>query len=256
MTSAIIADDEPHLARHLEGRLRQSWPELDIVHVADNGVDAASAIARLEPDLAFLDIQMPGLSGLEVAQGIEGNTRVIFVTAHDEFALQAFEHAALDYLLKPLRTERLQRTIERIRQALAAPPAVDGAAINAGLTQALRQLMRQSTPGARPLRYVRAAGGGAVHHVAVEEVLFFQADDKYTVVRTATAEYLIRLPIADLAAQLDPDHFWQVHRATIVNLAHLASTRRDEASRLFLRLRGYPVELPVSRAYVSLFQAM
>ena len=252
MTSAIIADDEPHLARHLEGRLRQLWPELDIVHVADNGVDAAAAIARLEPDLAFLDIQMPGLSGLEVAQGIEGNTRVIFVTAHDEFALQAFEHAALDYLLKPLRTERLQRTLERIRQVLAAPPA----APDAGLAQALQQLMRQSAPGTRPLRYVRAAAGGAVHHVAVEDVLFFQADDKYTVVRTATDEYLIRLPIADLAAQLDPDHFWQVHRSTIVNLAHLASTRRDEASRLFLRLRGHPAELPVSRAYVPLFQAM
>lgn len=252
MTSAIIADDEPHLARHLEGRLRHLWPELDIVHVAHNGVDAASAIARLEPDLAFLDIQMPGMSGLEVAQGIEGGTRVIFVTAHDEFALQAFEHAALDYLLKPLRTERLQRTLDRIRQALAAPPA----ALDAGLAQALQQLMRQGPAPAGYLRYVRAAGGTAVHHVAVEDVLFFQADDKYTVVRTASDEYLIRLPIADLAAQLDPDHFRQVHRSTIVNLAHLASTRRDEASRLFLRMRGHPIELPVSRAYVSLFQAM
>lgn len=247
MTSAIIADDEPHLARHLETKLRLLWPELDIVQVLENGVDAADAIARLEPDLAFLDIQMPGLSGIEVAQGIEGRTRVVFVTAHDEFALQAFEHAALDYLLKPLRTERLQRTLERIRQA----PAPD-----AGLAQALQQLMRQAAPAAGRLRYLRAARGGAVHHIAVDEVLFFQADDKYTVVRTAADEYLIRMPIAELMAQLDPEHFWQVHRATVVNLAHLASTRRDEVSRLFLRMRGYPVELPVSRAYVPLFQAM
>lgn len=247
MTSAIIADDEPHLARHLETKLRLLWPELDIMQVLENGVDAADAIARLEPDLAFLDIQMPGMSGIEVAQGIEGRTRVVFVTAYDEFALQAFEHAALDYLLKPLRTERLQRTLERIRQA-SAP--------DAGLAQALQQLMRQAAPAAGRLRYVRAARGGAVHHIAVDEVLFFQADDKYTVVRTAADEYLIRTPIAELVVQLDPDHFWQVHRATVVNLAHLASTRRDESSRLFLRMRGHPTELPVSRAYVPLFQAM
>lgn len=246
---ALIADDEPHLAQHLKQQLERLWPELEIVAVANNGLDAAAAIAGLEPDLAFLDIRMPGLTGLEVAQGIEGRTRAIFVTAYDEYAVQAFEHAALDYLLKPLRSERLQRTIERVRAALEAPPQDDAA-----LAQTLRRLIGQP-PGER-LRYLRAGKGGMVHNIAVCDVLFFQADDKYTVVRTAGEEYLIRTPLAELAARLDPDEFWQVHRATIVNLAHLAGTRRDEASRLFLRMRGIETELPVSRAYVPLFAAM
>ena len=249
MTTALIADDEPHLAQHLEQQLARLWPELAIVAVAANGIDALAAIAEHEPDLAFLDIRMPGLSGLEVAQGIEGRTRAIFVTAYDEYAVQAFEHAALDYLLKPLRTERLQRTIERVQEALAAPPQDDAA-----LAATLRRLMGQ--PAGERLRYVRAGKGGSVHNIAVNEILFFHADDKYTVVRTASDEYLIRTPIAELAARLDPDEFWQVHRSTIINLAHLAGTRRDEASRLFLRIRGYANELPVSRAYVPLFAAM
>ena len=248
MTTALIADDEPHLTQHLKQKLELLWPALDIVAVASNGIDAAALIAEHEPDLAFLDIRMPGLSGLEVAQGIEGRTRAIFVTAYDEYAVQAFEHAALDYLLKPLRTERLQRTIARVREALAAPQD------DAALAATLRRLMGQ--PAGERLRYIRAGKGGAVHNIAVGEVLFFQADDKYTVVRMASDEYLIRTPIAELAARLDPDEFWQVHRATIVNLAHLAGTRRDEASRLFLRIRGHDTELPVSRAYMPLFAAM
>lgn len=252
MTRALIADDEPHLAQHLKQQLACLWPELQIVAVVDNGIEAAAAIADLEPDLAFLDIRMPGMSGLEVAQGIEGGTRTIFVTAYDEYAVQAFEHAALDYLLKPLRTERLRRTIERVQAGLAAPANQDAA-----LAQALRRLMVQPAGERLPhLRYLRAGKGGMVHNIAVGEVLFFQADDKYTVVRTAGDEYLIRTPIAELAARLDPDEFRQVHRATIVNLAHLAGTRRDEASRLFLRMRGTDIELPVSRAYVPLFGAM
>ncbi len=249
---ALIADDEPHLAQHLKGQLERLWPELEIVAVASNGIDAAALIAEHEPDLAFLDIRMPGLSGLEVAQGIEGRTRAIFVTAYDEYAVQAFEHAALDYLLKPLRAERLQRTVERVRAALATPPPDDAA-----LAQTLRRLIGQPAGERLPqLRYLRAGKGGMVHNIAVGEVLFFQADDKYTVVRTAGDEYLIRTPIAELAARLDPDEFWQVHRATVINLAHLAGTRRDEASRLFLRMRGVATELPVSRAYVPLFAAM
>lgn len=255
MTRALIADDEPHLAQHLAQQLARLWPDLEIVALANDGIEAAGLIAELEPELAFLDIRMPGMSGLEVAQGIEGRTRAIFVTAYDEYAVQAFEHAALDYLLKPLRTERLQRTIERVRAGLAAPPQDDAA-----LAQALRRLIGQPAGERLPhlphLRYLRAGKGGMVHNIAVGDVLFFQADDKYTVVRTAGDEYLIRTPIAELAARLDPDEFRQVHRATIVNLAHLAATRRDEASRLFLRMRGVDTELPVSRAYVPLFGAM
>ena len=252
MTTALIADDEPHLARALATELAALWPELQLLRVARNGVEAAERIAALNPDLAFLDIQMPGLSGLEVAQGIEGRTRVVFVTAYDEYAVQAFEQEALDYVLKPVKAERLQRTIERVQRALAQPAAEDGA-----LLAALRRLV--PTAAAAPqerLRWVRAGSGERTHQVAVEDVLFFRADDKYTCVQTANSEHLIRTPIAELAAQLDAAQFVQVHRSTIVNLVHLAGTRRDEASRLLLRLKGHNAELPVSRAYVHLFKAM
>jgi len=245
---ALIADDEPHLALYLRDQLLALWPELDVVHLARNGVDAAARIAALEPDLAFLDIQMPGLSGLEVAQGIEGSTRVVFVTAFDDYALQAFEHAALDYVLKPVSAERLAKTVARLRAAAPAPPA------DARLAEALRSLTA-APPGQR-LRYILAGQGSGARHLDVADVRCFQADDKYTVVASVHGEYLIRTPIAELVARLDPAQFVQVHRATVVNLAWLEGTRRDEASRLFLRLRGHGAELPVSRAFVHLFKAM
>ena len=250
MPLALIADDEPPLARHLQQQLAALWPGLDFAPLARNGVEAADRIAELQPDIAFLDIQMPGLTGLEVAQGIEGCTRVVFVTAYDEYAVKAFEQQALDYVLKPVKTERLRQTVERLQQALAAPASVPGAQ----LAQALAAL--QSPPAGERLRWIRASAGELMHQVPVDEVLFFRADDKYTCVQTATAEHLIRTPIVELLAQLDPALFVQVHRSTVVNLAHLAGTRRDEASRLFLRLRGHNTELPVSRAYVHLFKAM
>ena len=249
--TALIADDEPALARHLQAQLAKLWPELQIVSVSRHGLEAAEQIAALQPDLAFLDIRMPGLTGLEVAQGIEGLTRVVFVTAYDEFAVQAFEAAALDYLLKPVTTERLTRTIDRLKAALATPSEP-----RADLAQALHQLQQPATPAAPKLRWVRASQGELTHQIPVEDVLFFQADDKYTCVQTAHKEYLIRTPIADLVAQLDGEVFWQVHRSTVINLAHLEGTRRDEASRLWLRVRGHASELPVSRAYVHLFKAM
>ena len=255
MTTALIADDEPHLARALASELAALWPDLHLLPMARNGVEAAERIAALKPDIAFLDIQMPGLTGLEVAQGIEGATRVVFVTAYDEYAVQAFEHEALDYVLKPVKGERLQRTVDRVRRALAQPAPDDGA-----LLAALRRLAPasgvMSATDPERLRWVRASSGDLTHQVAVEDVLFFRADDKYTCVQTADAEHLIRTPIAELAAQLDASQFVQMHRSTIVNLAHLAGTRRDEASRLFLRVKGFDAELPVSRAYVHLFKAM
>ncbi|SEO29745.1 two component transcriptional regulator, LytTR family [Duganella sp. CF517] len=247
MTRALIADDEPHLAHYLRDQLQALWPELRIVHVARNGVDAAARIAELEPDLAFLDIQMPGLSGLEVAQGIEGQTRVVFVTAFDEFALQAFEHAALDYVLKPVSTERLGRTVARLR---AAPAAPSGPA----MARVLHQLT--AAPSRPRLRYILASQGDRAHHIDVANIRFFFADDKYTVVASVDGEFLIRTPITELAAQLDPEQFWQVHRSTLINLAWLEGTRRDQASRLFVRMRGHAGELPVSRAFVHLFKAM
>lgn len=165
---ALIADDEPHLAHYLRDQLLALWPDLQIVHVARNGIDAAARIAELEPDLAFLDIQMPGLSGLEVAQGIEGETRVVFVTAFDEYALQAFEHAALDYILKPVDTERLAKTVARLRAPAPSP--------DAALADTVRKLTA-SPPGPR-LRYILAGQGATTRNLDVADVRFFQADDK------------------------------------------------------------------------------
>ncbi len=277
MPTALIADDEPHLSRALAEQLLALWPALQVVHVARNGVEAAEKLVELEPDLAFLDIKMPGLSGLEVAQGIEGRTRVVFVTAYDQFATQAFEQEALDYVLKPVKAERLARTVARLQRELqrdaagAANSNADADAdadADARLAAVLRRLLPATALSAAgsaavsaaalaaPLRWVRASSGELTHQVAVDDVLFFRADEKYTCVQTANAEHLIRIPIAELAAQLDGAQFWQVHRSTIVNLAHLAGTRRDEASRLFLRIKGHAQELPVSRAYVHLFKAM
>jgi DNA-binding LytR/AlgR family response regulator len=256
--TALIADDEPALARALATQLARAWPALQIVHIARHGLEAAERITALQPDLAFLDIQMPGLTGLAVAEGIEGPTRVVFVTAYDQYAVQAFDQAAVDYLLKPVHPDRLARAVQRLQGLLAQPATpLQQADDSQRLLAALRSLLPGPATGEQaPLRWVRAGVGDLTHQVPVAEVLYFQADDKYTVVRTATAEHLIRTPIAELLARLDPAHFCQVHRSTIVNLDHLAGTRRDTASRLWLRLRGCSQELPVSRAYVHLFRAM
>jgi DNA-binding LytR/AlgR family response regulator len=244
---ALIADDEPLLVRHLQTLLAQAWPELTMLPPARNGLEAAERIAAEQPDFAFLDIQMPGLTGLEVAQGIEGPTRVVFVTAYDAYALPAFEAAAVDYLLKPLKLERLQKTVERLKAQMGTEADALPSAVAA---------LAPARP-AQPLRFIRASTGELTHQVDVQTVACFHADEKYTVVQlTDGSEHLIRTPIAELVAQLDPDQFWQVHRATIVNLAQVAGTRRDEASRLFVRFKGSARELPVSRAYVARFKAM
>lgn len=256
---ALIADDEIHLAEHLKSELATLWPELAIVALARTGREAAEKIDALQPDIAFLDIQMPGLTGLEVAEGIEGPTRVVFVTAFDEFACQAFEQAALDYVLKPVKTDRLRKTVQRLQASMPANGHTEVEVEDGALAGALHQLQGLSAPRATmpaPLRYVRASQGELMHQIPVSDIVYFHADDKYTCVRTLQREYLIRTPIAELAQQLDPQEFWRVHRSTLVNLAHLAGTRRDELSRLFLRFKGLTAELPVSRAYVHLFKAM
>lgn len=267
--TALIADDEPHLAQYLRDQLAAVWPALRIVAVARNGIEAARLVAQHRPDFAFLDIRMPGLTGLEVAQGIEGATRVVFVTAYDEFAVQAFEQEAADYVLKPVRAERLAKTVERLQRAdAAATPGTSSTTTSATAGEAgdpladarlaavLARLLPRAAGGAPWLRHVRASRGEVTEQVDVSDVLYFHADDKYTVVRTTTTEHLIRTPIAELAQQLDPARFWQVHRSTLVNVDHVAGTRRDALSRLFVRFRDHDRELPVSRAYVHLFKAM
>jgi len=250
MNRILIADDELHLARYLQQQLLTLWPEADVVALAANGLEAARLIDELQPDVAFLDIQMPGLTGLEVAQGIVGPTRVVFVTAYDEYAVRAFDHAALDYVLKPIKTERLQQAVRRVQAVLSSSAKEPGDE----LVQALRQMARVAPQ--QQLRFIRASQGDLTHQIDVRDVLYFHADDKYTCVQTAQAEYLIRTPIAELVAQLDPNCFWQVHRSSLINLTHLAGTRRDGASRLFVRFKHHGLELPVSRAYVHLFKAM
>lgn len=258
MPTALLADDEPHLARALQAALETAWPELNVLHVARNGVEAAERLAALQPDVAFLDIQMPGLTGLEVAEGLEGTTHVVFVTAYDEYAVQAFEQQALDYVLKPVKAERLARTVQRLKDAIAgsAPPDRD----DDRLLQALRQLAGSGAAAAavkEPLRWIRASAGDLMHQIDVQDVRFFEADDKYTVVHTVDgAEHLIRTPITELAQQLDTRQFQQIHRSTLINLQCVSGTRRDESSRLFVRLKGIARELPVSRAYVHCFKAM
>lgn len=253
MPTALIADDEPHLADGLRAQLARAWPELQVLATARNGLHAAEQLAALDPDVAFLDIRMPGLTGLQVAQGLEGRTRVVFVTAFDRYAVEAFEREAVDYLLKPVKAERLAQCVARLQRALAQPQPDD-----ARLAALLSRLspLAASPSAAAPLRWILASVGEFTHQVPVDEVLFFRSDEKYTCVHTATAEHLIRTPIQELAQQLDAQRFRQVHRSTIVNLEHVAGARRDEASRLFLRIRGHATELPVSRAYVHLFKAM
>lgn len=244
---AIIADDEQHLADDLQRRLKKLWPELQIAAVLHDGVAAATALSELEPDIAFLDIRMPGQSGLEAARSATSNCRVVFVTAFDDHAVQAFEQAAVDYLLKPVSDERLARCVERLKQhALAAPDA---------LLARLQQLLAAPAKP-EPLRWLRAQVGQTVRMVAVDEVCYFQSADKYTTVLTRDAELLLRTPLKELIAQLDPGQFWQVHRGTVVNVKQIVSAHHDLLGKVTLTLRDRPEKVAVSRSYAQLFRQM
>ncbi len=253
---AIIADDEAHLAVYLRDKLAKLWPELQIAAIADSGPAAAAAIAEHAPDIAFLDIRMPGSTGLQVAEKLPGTTKVVFVTAYDQYAVDAFERNAVDYLLKPVTDERLGRTVEKLRTG--GSPAPDLAPLLAQLSQHL------TANHVRYLRWVRAskrsADGEITQQIPVADVLYFQADDKYTCVfardGTDVAEWLIRVPLSELGEQLNPDDFAQVHRSVIVNLNAVAGTRRDLAGKLYVRMRDTSKELPVARQYVHLFRQM
>ena len=248
---ALIADDEANLAQHLAARLGVEWPELEILPIAANGLEALRALDDDNPEVAFLDIRMPGLTGLEVAGRAEAHTHVVFVTAFDQYAVEAFEREAVDYVLKPVTDERLAACVARLKRKLAVderPPALD--AVLAQLARAL--------PGAAggKLRWIRALVGDEVRQIPVDEVLFFRASDKYTCVITRAGESLIRTPLMELAQQLDAEVFWQIHRGTVVNMNEVASTRRDLGGRVFVKLRDGRTELAVSRAYAQRFRQM
>jgi len=244
---AIIADDEQHLAEDLRRRLAQLWPELQIAAVLHDGIAAAQALQELKPDIAFLDIRMPGQSGLDAARAAAADCRVVFVTAFDDHAVQAFEQAAVDYLLKPVSDERLARCVERLKQR-------SGAAPDALLARLQQLLATQNKP--EPLRWLRIQVGQSVRMVAVEEVCYFQSADKYTSVLTRDAELLLRTPLKELIDQLDPDAFWQVHRGTIVNAKQIVSAHHDLLGKVTLTLRDRPEKVTVSRSYAHLFRQM
>lgn len=250
---AIIADDEAALRDDLRRRLAALWPELRVCGEAENGLRALELVEELRPDVAFLDIRMPGLSGIEVARRIAAICRVVFVTAYDQYAVEAFESEAADYLLKPIADDRLAVTVSRLRRAFAraGTPQPD-------LTDLVERVAHALGSGGRTerLRWVRASQGERVRIVPVEEVCYFQARDKYTAVVCDEGELLIRTPIKELEESLDPDRFWRVHRNAIVNLHRVEAVSRYLGGRLALRLRGRSEALVVSRQYAPRFRQM
>jgi DNA-binding LytR/AlgR family response regulator len=247
---AIIADDEPLLALSLRSALAEAWPELEIAAVLPNGLEAVQAAERLKPEVAFLDIQMPGMTGLEAAEEIvermgEASPAIVFVTAYDAYALKAFEVAAVDYVLKPVAAARLAQTVARLKGRRAEPD----------LAAQLRLLLA-APRAAQPLTHVRAGNGNAVRMIPLEEVCYFQSSDKYTSVVTPEGEALLRMPLKELVGQLPAGRFQQIHRGTVVNLADISAALRDDTGRVALQLRRRKETLPVSRIYSDLFKAM
>jgi len=251
----VIAEDEELLRSALSSLLKDAWPQLEIVAECEDGASALESIAELQPDVAFLDIRMPGLTGIEVARGLADaspRTQVVFVTAYDQYAIDAFEQGAIDYLLKPITRERLLATVQRI-QARAAAGHPDGATLEA----LLRHLSaRQAAPSKPPLVWITASAGKDTRLIMVDDVAYFQADNKYTTVMTADGESLLRTPLRELLDSLDPNTFKQIHRSTIVNMKAVASVSRDDAGRGRLKLKTRPETLTVSQPFMSLFRNM
>jgi DNA-binding LytR/AlgR family response regulator len=246
---ALIAEDEAPQREALQRLLAELWPGLAIVTCAD-GIAALEALHEFAPHVVFLDIRMPGASGLDVARAASGRAHVVFTTAYDEYAVNAFEHGAVDYLLKPVARERLQTAIARVRDRLASAPA----ALDALIAQL--QLHARAQEERRWLRWISAGIGDTVRLIAIEDVQFFQAQDKYTRVATRDGDALIRVPLKELLAQLDPELFWQVHRSAIVNARAIERVRRDELGRLQLHVRDRNESLPVSSACQHRFRTM
>ncbi|AHE35581.1 DNA-binding response regulator [Burkholderia pseudomallei] len=237
MPSALIADDEPNLSAELAERLAELWPQLEIVAMPRNGVDTLAALNAARPDLAFLDIRMPGIDGLKLASLVP-DVHVVFVTAYDEYAIEAFERSAIDYLLKPVTDERLLRCIAKLQRGGFAPPGA----------------RRPQEP--TPIRWLTVGLKDTTRLVSVDDVLYFQALDKYTEVVTAGERHVIRTPLKELLQRLDPDRFARVHRGVIVAYAAIDRIERDLLARLRIHLRGHRDVLPVSRAYAGLFKHM
>jgi len=256
--TALIADDEAPMRDQLRARLHEAWPELRIVAEAANGAEAVALALEHQPDIAFLDIRMPGMGGIDAARQMYERCHIVFATAYDQYAVEAFEQGAIDYLLKPVTLARLETTVARLRRQLEQQPQDIGAQL-ARLAQLGDQLLVQNgTAAARPawLRWIQAQSGHSLRMVSTREVLFFQSDDKYTRVQTATAQHLIRKTLKELEEELDPDEFWRIHRSTLVRVDAIAEVRRDLRGRQMLSLRGYPEELEVSRNHGALFQQM
>ena len=271
--TAVIADDERLLREQLSARLGEVWPELEIVGEAKNGTEAVELVETHHPDLVFLDIRMPGMNGIEAARAIaqlpvdeEGakpenrppwrGAEIVFITAYDQYAIEAFEQGVVDYVLKPAERERLQVTVDRVRKRLANQGS-DGAPDASGMQQLLQRLTAKINPGAHQrLKWIQATVGASIQMIPVEDVLFFISDEKYTRVQTASLEALIRKPIKELVAELDADQFWQIHRSTLVNARAIAGVSRDLRGRQLVAVRGHPEKLEVSRSYAGLFKGM
>jgi DNA-binding LytR/AlgR family response regulator len=264
--TALIAEDEPLLAQALQAELARAWPQLQVVATVGDGAAAITQALARQPDVLFFDIRMPGLDGLDAAAELADAwpaqiapgkpfPALVFVTAYDQYAVQAFEAQAVDYLLKPVQLDRLQKTVSKVQQVLAnrAQPAID---FEATLGQ-LRSLMSAPpSPNTEPLKVIQAGVGNRIHMVPIDEVLYFEAADKYVRVLTAGHDYLIRTPLKDLLPRLDPHSFWQIHRGTVVNVTAIDTVTRDEAGKLWLHVRSQPERLAVSRLYAYLFKAM
>lgn len=267
---AVLADDERLMREQLRGRLTEVWPELDIVAEAKNGLEAVELVREHRPDIVFLDIRMPGLTGVDAARQIaqlpEDDSwlvpEIVFITAYDQYAVEAFTQGVADYVLKPAERERLQVTVERIKKRLAqrhdGAEAENGGSAAAPLQQLLHRLSAQLNPSAAPhyLQWIQATVGQAIQMIPVEDVLFFISDEKYTRVQTATLEALIRKPIKELVDELDPQLFWQIHRSTLVNVKAIGGITRDFRGRQLVGVKGHPEKLEVSRSYTHLFKGM
>ncbi len=245
--TAIVAEDERALREELETHLLALWPGLRIIASVANGIDALAMFERHRPDLMFLDIQMPGLSGMQVAQQVGERCHMAFITAYDAYAIAAFEHGAVDYVLKPYDIARLGQTISRLRSRLTAPPP--------SIASLLEEIAAATRPKAH-LSWIKASHGAEVSLITVRDVCYFRAEAKYTSVVTPDQTFIIRRSIKDLVAELDPDRFWQVHRATIVNVEAISSVTRNMAGVTLLKLKSRPERLPVSDAFRHLFRHM